>query len=366
MSLQQLLDDGIRNRRTPCAVLSVCRSSGPLLRLVSGHYLYTESPAVQEDSLFDMASVTKVVVTTSLAMQLHEAGLLDLDAPVSTYLPEFLEVPQDSPFADDRRRVTIRHLLAHCSGLPPFIPYYNIGDTAPQSADDRRRLLAAVPLQNPPGQCTVYSDISMILMGEILSALDGRSLAVMAQERLFGPLGMADSGFNPPPEKRPRCVPTECRLVGGTHSGEPWQGIVHDENARWLGGVAGHAGLFSTAPDLERFARMLLNGGELDGVRFFRPETLRQFTRRANLVVNSSRCLGWDSPSGESSGGARIHPNSFGHTGFTGISFWINPEDDIAVCLLTNAVHPTRQCKGQGYFPWARRVHTEVYNTLLP
>ncbi|MBP5640184.1 MAG: serine hydrolase, partial [Victivallales bacterium] len=226
--------------------------------------------------------------------------------------------------------------------------------------EQKRQKVIMTPLERKPQEATQYSDIGMMLLGIILERIADRPLNQLFKEEVAIPLGMTETCFKPTPEQYKRCVPTELH-ISDQQPPVPWQGIVHDENARWLGGVAGHAGLFSTAGDLTKFAEMMLHHGN----GFIQEDILSLFTRRANLTPDSSRCLGWDSPTQPgSSGGRLIGPNAFVHTGFTGTSFWIDPDTGIAVILLTNAVHPFRENK-KNYFPWRNDVHTLTTQLLL-
>jgi CubicO group peptidase (beta-lactamase class C family) len=188
----------------------------------------------------------------------------------------------------------------------------------------------------------------------------GVPLDSLVDSLIFDPLGMGSTYYNPPKERAKRIVPTEY----STLYGELIRGYVHDENAHSLGGVAGHAGLFSTASDLAIFSQMMLNGGIYGWKRIFKEETVQLFTSKANVVEGSSRCLGWDSPEGKASGGVYLSDSSFGHTGYTGTSLWIDPENDMFVILLTNAVHPDRLWKDPKYFDWRQRIHSEVYEAV--
>ncbi|MGI5925245.1 MAG: serine hydrolase domain-containing protein [Lentisphaeria bacterium] len=353
-SLQQLLDDAVANRIVPCAILSVLSCSGPARRYLAGRHRYDRGPALQEQDLFDLASLTKVVATTAVVMRLVEDGRIELDAPLARYLPDFAAAqPEQRAW---RTALSIRQLLAHCGGLPAGYPFHS-RHAQVSNPSERRALLLAVPMTTAPGSAALYSDLGPMLLAELISAVSGKDLATAAQDMVFTPLGMTSACFNPPAERRSHCVPTELIVAADSDAGEAWQGVVHDENARWYGGVAGHAGLFAAAADLERFARMLLN----DGAPLYDPATVRLFTRPAGLIPGSSRCLGWDSPSNPCSGGTQLSPRAFGHTGFTGTSFWIDPPKDLAVILLSNAVHPRRNCKERGYFSWRNRVHSAAY-----
>jgi len=233
--------------------------------------------------------------------------------------------------------VTVRHLLTHSAGLVADLPLYD-------STATRAAALAAVDtttLVAPPGTSYTYSDLSAIVLMQAVERVTGKSFDRFLAERVFGPLGMPSTRFLPPPSSRDRIAPTEHDTVFRHR----WlRGEVHDESAARLGGVSGNAGLFSNALDLSRFAAMLLNNGAWDTLQLIRAETVAEFTRRQNIPAGSTRALGWDTPSdsGYSSAGAKLSRRSFGHTGFTGTSMWMDPERDLFIVLLTNRVHPTR------------------------
>ncbi|HEX6627971.1 MAG TPA: serine hydrolase domain-containing protein [Gemmatimonadaceae bacterium] len=283
------------------------------------------SPVVDTNTLYDLASLTKVIATTTLAMILEENGQLDLSRTVVSYLPEF-----NSP---EKAQITVKQLLTHSGGL-------EAGANVFQNARGRDQYLYQInarPLDYTPGTSMVYSDWDMILMQLIMERISGKTLDVLATEKIFRPLGMVDTQFNPPLTLRSRIAPTQ---VDDARGGLLW-GTVHDENAWAMGGVAGHAGLFSSAKDLALFSMMILNGGEgVNGVRIVKPATIARWTARQGK--ESTRALGWDSPEGGSSAGQFFSPWSFGHTGFTGTSIWIDPEKDLFVVVLTNRVNPTR------------------------
>jgi CubicO group peptidase (beta-lactamase class C family) len=310
--------------------------------------------AVSDSTIYDLASLTKVVATTTLAMMLTDDGVLDIDAPVERYLPEWR--------GEDRAGVTVRALLTHEAGLKPFDALH--AELRGRAAYLER--IVAIPLEHPPGSRTLYSDFGPILLGIIIERISGRPLDVLFAERVAGPLGLRETGFNPagppvlpPPGGRPaagaaqvapdplgpagqrlrlaRIAPTEIDTVlrhAHVH------GTVHDENGAALGGVAGHAGLFGSARDLGIFARLMLGRGTIDGRQLIRPETVARFTARQGAA--SSRAIGWDTAEGNSSAGSHASPAAFGHTGFTGTSIWIDPASDRFVVLLTNRVNPTR------------------------
>jgi CubicO group peptidase (beta-lactamase class C family) len=305
-----------------------------------GHLTYdAHARAVSTGTMYDLASVTKVVATTTVVMTLVEQGRLDLDRPVRAYVPAFTGGAKDE--------VRVRQLLTHSGGLQWWAPLYK------ELRGHRAYLerIVTMPLAYPPGTKSVYSDLGLILLGEVIERAAGQKLEDLARTRVFEPLAMKDARFCPPPALRDRIAPTER---------DPWRGRVlvgevHDENAFALGGVAPHAGLFDTAGDLARFAQMMLNGGTLEGHRIVSRATIETFTTRAG-VPHSSRALGWDTPTDEagrrssvpgepgySSAGSLLSPRSFGHTGFTGTSIWMDPDRDLFVILLTNRVYPTRE-----------------------
>lgn len=286
------------------------------------------SPAVSaERTIYDVASLTKVVATTTAVMLLFDEGRLDLDAPVSRYLPDFA--------GGDKDRVTVRQLLLHRSGLPAGRALWRLART-PSAA---RAAVIATPLACAPGSCYVYSDLGADVLGFAVEAVAGEPLDKFVQRRVFDPLGMDDTFFRPADSLSHRIAPTEI----APPRGYPLRGEVHDENAYTLGGVAGHAGLFSTAADLSVFAQMMLNGGEYAGVRIFSDSTVALFTKRlGGSQPGGSRALGWDTADGDGSSGIFLTPRAYGHTGFTGTSMWIDPERQMFVVLLTNRVHAAR------------------------
>jgi beta-N-acetylhexosaminidase len=293
-----------------------------------------KSPRVNVRTMYDVASLTKVIVTTTLVEKLVEGDFhspLQLDAPVERYLPEWARGPQP----EWRHRVTVRHLMTHTSGLPPFKEYWRTS----KGKQDTLKMIFNEPLEAEPGTKMVYSDLGIILMAEIIERLTGRTLDDLAKEYIFSPLGMNDSMYRPPKKLWPLIAPTEFdanfrkRLI---------QGEVHDENAFAIGGVSGHAGLFSTAPDLAAFCQMLLNGGVYAHQRILRRSTIAQFTVPQQLS-GGTRTLGWVVPTEGSSSGHYFSSHSFGHTGFTGTSIWIDPDRELFVVMLTNRVNPTRE-----------------------
>ena len=325
-----VLDKAITDRACPGGVLAVGHK-GELFVHAFGRQTYAANSAkVNETTIYDTASLTKPVVTTTLAAMLSEAGQLDIGAPISRYLPQW----PCGPDHDHRARVTIAHLLTHSSGLPPHKDYF----VKLKGSGEILGAALAEPLAYEPGAQSIYSDIGFILLGAIIERLTGGPLDALAQERIFCPLGMADTMFRPPKSLRPRMAPTE-RISGSRK--RVVHGEVHDENAAAMGGVAGHAGMFSTGPDLAIFCQMLLNGGIYAHRRILRRQTVAQFISAAPLAKNK-RTLGWNMPTEPSSSGRYFSKQSAGHTGFTGTSIWIDPHKELFVVLLTNAnrTHP--------------------------
>jgi len=325
-----ILDAGVRDSAFPGAFAVIGTRDRVLVERAAGHLDWAPSPAPNDSTLWDLASLTKVVALATAMMQLWERGQVDLDAPVQRYLPAFRGPVKD--------RVTVRQLLTHSSGLPAWRPLYLEGPTP----DSILKLIYATPLDTMPGARMVYSDLGAILLGQIVVRLTGQPFDEYVAERIFRPLGMRDTRFRPPRELLGRVAPTE---VDTAWRKRQMRGEVHDENAFALGGVSSHAGLFSTGRDMARFARMLLGGGELDGVRVVTAETLARFTTLQDSTL-SNRALGWEKPNGRNSAGHRLSARAFGHTGFTGTSIWVDPEQDLFIVLLTNRVNPTRARTG--------------------
>jgi beta-glucosidase-like glycosyl hydrolase/CubicO group peptidase (beta-lactamase class C family) len=332
--VQKVVAQAVENGTAPGAVALVARRGKIVLERAFGKMTYEKDAAkVTTDTLYDLASLTKVVVTTTLAMVLHERGLLDLESPVERYVPEFR--------GEGKERVLVKDLLAHSGGLLWWTDLYKKfeGKSREESKRGYLSTIYGLPLDYAPRSKMVYSDLGILLLGEVLERVTGKELEELARTEVLDPLGMSDTMYRPPPSLKSRIAPTE----QDSWRGRLVHGEVHDENAFGLGGVAPHAGLFSTARSLGAFAQMMLNGGAYGGRRLLNPATIALFTRRANLVEGSSRALGWDTPSQPSSAGALFSPSSYGHTGFTGTSLWIDPERELFAILLTNRVHPTRE-----------------------
>lgn len=315
----------IASNKCPGGVLWVERNGTAYHKAFGKRALVPTREPMTENTIFDAASLTKVVAGTPAIMLLIERGQVKVNAPVQTYIPEFT--------GDDRSFVTVRQLLTHTSGLPPDIET----KTDWRGQDEAVKKACAIKLQSKPGTALKYSDINFFLLGEIVQRVSKTPLEVFVKRELYAPLKMTDTGFLPPKAKLSRVAPTE------VVSGVPWRGVVHDPTARHMGGVAGHAGLFTTASDLARYARMLVNLGELDGVRIFKPATVRLMTSvQTPPEISARRGLGWDIDSSFSGPRGEIFPiGSYGHTGWTGGSLWIDPFSKTFVIFLSNRNHPT-------------------------
>jgi len=323
-SVERIVTRGIDAGGYPGASVVVGRRGAVVLQRGFGRLSWSaESNSVSPDtSIYDVASLTKVVGTTAAIMALYDDGKIKLDAPVTRYLPQFTGGLNDM--------ATVSDLLTHRSGLPAARNLWR-GTTSPGAA---RALVLSTRVRDIPGRKYEYSDLGADLLGFIVEAVSEQPLDVFLHNRVFGPLRMTNTFFQPADSLRYRIAPTE--LI--SPRGYPIHGQVHDENAYALGGVAGHAGLFSTASDLAVFAQMLLNGGTHDGTRIFADSTVTLFTRRAA----GHRALGWDTADGDYGSGKYLTPRAYGHTGFTGTSMWIDPDRKMFVILLTNRVHAAR------------------------
>ena len=320
-TIDHIVARGVRAGGYPGAAVVVGRKGAEVWVKGFGRIAYGKSAPVVNplETIYDLASLTKVVGTTTAVMLLFDEGRIDLDSPVHEYLPEFTGGEKDL--------VTVRELLEHRSGLPADRDIWRMART-PAAA---RAAVLEVPIICHPGDCYVYSDLGAIVLGMIVERVTGLGLDVYLHERVFAPLGMTHTFFRPPDSLRKRIAPTSLSAEGG----QMVRGVVHDENAWALGGVAGHSGLFSTATDLAVFSQMLLNGGVYEGVRIVSDSTVRLFTTRAA----GSRALGWAMADGQWGSGRYLSDGSFGHVGFTGTSIWIDPTRELFVILLTNRVY---------------------------
>lgn len=318
------METAISSRAFPGASLAIIREGKLIALKAFGRFTYEpDSPAVIPETIYDLASVTKAVATTTMAMILYERGELDLEVPVRNVVPEFAT---DDPRRDE---VTIHMLLAHSSGLPAYEKLFLHARTR----DELLRAALETPLVAEPGSKAQYSDIGFIILGEALVRIADHQFEYFCQHQIFGPLGMARTTFRPPSAWRSTIPPT---VDDQTFRRRVIQGEVNDENAFVLGGVAGHAGAFATASDVATFAHAMLSGGR----PILRPETVALFVRRESNPPGTSRALGWDTPSQPSQAGRFFSDRSFGHLGYTGTSLWIDPEKQLSVTLLTNRTWP--------------------------
>ncbi len=365
-----LLQNAITVRAFPACSLAITLRGELIAHHALGRFTYDPaSPPVATDSIFDLASVTKTVAATTMAMILYERGLLDLEAPVTAIVPEFAG---DDP---RRRDVTLRMLLAHASGLPAYEKLF-------LRAKTRDALLTAAFTTNltaDPGTRAEYSDIGFIILGVALERLADEPLDTFCQREIFGPLGMSHTTFNPPRTWKDKIIPTvdECGIgecgagaparepliasakpASGAFRGRIIQGEVQDENASVLGGIAGHAGLFAPCEDVAVFAHALLNGGR----PILRADTIELFTRRESSPQGTSHALGWDTPSSPSQSGKYFGPRSCGHLGYTGTSLWIDPDRQLSMTLLTNRTFP--DCQNQAIKQVRPAFHDAVIEAL--
>jgi CubicO group peptidase (beta-lactamase class C family) len=320
-SIDRIVKRGVNAGGYPGAAVVVGRKGAMVWQKGFGKVSWgSKAPPVKPaETIYDLASLTKVVGTTTAIMLLYDEGRIELDKPVREYLPEFSGGDKDS--------VTIRELLEHRSGLPADRDIWKMA----HNPIEARAVVMDVSLACHPGDCYVYSDLGAIVLGLVVERVTGQGLDVYLHERVFAPLGMTRTFFRPPDSLRKKVAPTSLTADGGYMV----RGVVHDENAWALGGVAGHAGLFSTASDLAVFSQMLLNGGVYDGVRIVSDSAVRLFTTRAA----GSRALGWAMADGQWGSGRYLSDGSFGHVGFTGTSIWIDPSREMFVILLTNRVY---------------------------
>jgi len=361
-----ILQEAIAQKAFPAASFAVTHRSRLVARKALGTFTYEETKTgappfsrslreggdfdsrVTPSTLFDLASLTKVVATTPTAMLLYERGLLDLDAPVSAIVPEFTSDNEKDP---RRQEVTLRMLLAHSSGLPAYAKLF-------LKARTRAELLEAavtMPLAANPATRTAYSDIGFIILGIALERIADESLDRFCQREIFAPLAMTNTTFNPPAEIRAKIPPT---ANDQTFRQRIIQGEVQDENASVMGGIAPQAGLFSTAEDLAKFAQAMLNQGR----PILRSETVALFTRRELAPAATSRALGWDTPSSPSQSGKYFSPLSYGHLGYTGTSLWIDPSRQLSITLLTNRTWP--DCSNQSIKQVRPKFHDAVIEAL--
>jgi len=328
--VDEIIQSAIKDSSFPGAVVLISKNGNIIYEKAFGHFTYDDtSAAVSINTIYDIASLTKVIATTTAAMIGYDRNLFSLDDPVAKYIPEFSQ--------NGKEKVTIKNLLLHNSGLPAFKPFYKNYS----SADEVIKDIYKTPLSYEPGSKTVYSDLGFITLAKLIEKVTGKRFDAFCKEEIFKPLQMNSTYFNPHDPLKYKIAPTEYdnywrnKLVWGK---------VHDETASLLGGVAGHAGLFSTAEDMSKLLQLLLDGGTFNGHQIIRPETVKLFTTKYS--DKSTRALGWDTKSEEnSSAGNLFDITSFGHTGFTGTSVWVDPTRNLFIVFLTNRVYPTRENK---------------------
>jgi len=342
-----VMEDAIAARAFPSASLAVTLQGRLVALKAFGRLTYEpDSPLVGPETIYDLASLTKAVATTTMAMILYERGELDLEIPVRNVVPEFAT---DDPRRDE---VTFHMLLAHSSGLPAYEKLF----LRARTRDELLRAAFEMPLVAEPGAHAEYSDIGFIILGEALARIADQPLDHFCQHAVFGPLGMPRTTFRPPPAWRSTIPPT---VDDQSFRNRVVQGEVHDENASVLGGVAGHAGAFATAADVATFAHAVLCGGR----PILRPDTVALFTRRESAPEGTSRALGWDTPSAPSQSGNHFSAASFGHLGYTGTSLWIDPEKQLSITLLTNRTWPDNQ--NQAIKQVRPRIHDAIVEVLM-
>ena len=320
-TIERVVERAVASRGFPGAAVLVGRRGAAVWEAGYGRLAWDprSAPVRPESTIYDLASLTKVVATTTAAMILYDEGKLKLDAPVSRYIPSFR--------GGGRGQITVRQLLMHRGGLPAGRGL----SRNRHSAAYNRRLVLTTPLEYEPGTRTVYSDAGFEILGFVIESITHEKLDAYVKRRVFRPLGMTSTGYRPALALRRRVAPTEA----GRDGDEPLRGVVHDGEAAALGGVSGHAGLFSTAADLGIFAQMMANGGVYDGVRIVRDSTVALFTRPGA----GWRGLGWETCAGGGCCGHLMGPRAFGHTGFTGTSIWIDPDRGTYVIVLANWAH---------------------------
>jgi CubicO group peptidase (beta-lactamase class C family) len=332
-NVDEVVETAINDSAFPGAVLLISDNGKIIYQKAFGHYTYDKnSPLMKINTIFDLASVSKVISTTTCTMICFDRGLFKLDDKVSKYIPEFAQ--------NGKKDVTIRNLLVHDSGLRPDIISYKAYANSENPEQDILNEIYSDTLIYPTGTKMVYSDLNMITMAKIIEKITGKTLDQFAHDEIFKPLGMNHTMYNPPASLKDSIAPTE---TDNYFRNRQLQGEVHDETSFLMGGVAGHAGLFSNVNDLAKFLQMVLNKGSYKGKKIINPETVELFIKQQSEL--SSRALGWDTKSqnGYSSAGKFFSPLSYGHTGYTGTSVWTDPTKNLFVVLLTNRVYPTRK-----------------------
>lgn len=328
---EQVINKGIQDRVFPGAVVLIWKDGQIIYQNSFGKLTYEESSSlVKLNTIYDLASLTKVIATTTATMMCIDRGLLSLDDEVVKFIPEFGNY--------DKEKITIKNLLLHNSGLPAWKKFYGRNLSYSEVLFE----IFNSPLEYKTSEKTIYSDLGIIILGKIIEKVTGKALDIFCNDEIFKPLKMNSTFFNPPDSLKKMCAPTE---KDNYWRMKTLQGEVHDETSAMLTGVAGHAGLFSTVEDISKLMAMLMSKGTLNGKEYIKSSTIELFTKR--FSNSSTRALGWDTKSDSgSSAGNYFSRNSFGHTGFTGTSIWADPDKNLFVIFLTNRVHPTRDNSG--------------------
>jgi len=354
-----IIENAVTAHDFPSAVLVVGDSNDVIYQNSYGRLTYEDdAKPTTISTIYDLASVTKVIATTSAIMRLYDQGKIDLDAPVAKYIPQFA--------VNDKGDITVRNLLLHNSGLPAWTPFYQLYTTA----DEVRNAIYSCAKEYPTGTKTIYSDYNAVILGDLVKVISNVPLNLYCKEYIFLPLGMTDTGYLLPIPLDYRIAPTEYDTYWRN---ELLKGYVHDETAAMLGGVSGNAGLFSTGPDLYKFMKMMLKDGryiderkmpaKTSESRLFEPQTVELFTAKATgLGYDNSRALGWDTKPEATKYpppcGNKFSQNSFGHTGYTGTSVWCDRDKNLIIILLTNRIYPKRGNEE------IRNVRPEVYDKV--
>jgi CubicO group peptidase (beta-lactamase class C family) len=345
--VDRVINKAIEDEAFPGAVVLIWKDGKTIFEKVYGNFTYDlTSPKVNTNTVYDLASLTKVVATTTAAMICYDKKLISLDDKVVKYIPEF--------GFKGKKNITIKNLLIHNSGLPAWIKFYG----RDLKYDDVIKEIYSSQLEYKTGEKTVYSDLGIITLGKIIEKVSGKTLDVFCKDEIFIPLKMESTFFNPDDSIKKLCAPTE---IDNYWRMKTLQGEVHDETSAMLNGVAGHAGLFSTAEDIAKLISVLINKGKVDQKTFIKQSTIELFTKRTSK--ESTRAIGWDTKSDSgSSAGKYFSKNSFGHTGYTGTSTWTDPDRNLFVVFLTNRVYPTREnTKIQKIRP---RLHDAIIENL--
>jgi CubicO group peptidase (beta-lactamase class C family) len=347
LQIDEIIQSAIKDSAFPGSVVLVSKEGKVIYEKAFGHLTYDDtSAAVTKNTIYDIASLTKVIASTTAVMICYDKNLFSLDDPVAKYITEFSQ--------NGKEKVTIKNLLLHNSGLPAFKRFYNNYSSADEIIND----IYKMPLSYETESKTVYSDLGFITLQKIIEQVTGKEFDVFCKEEIFIPLQMNSTFFNPPDSLQYKIAPTE--YDNSWRNKLVW-GKVHDETSVLLNGVAGHAGLFSTAQDISNLLILLLNDGAFDGNQIIKSATVKLFTTRYS--DKSTRALGWDTKSGEgSSAGELFDTTSFGHTGFTGTSVWVDPTKDLFVVFLTNRIYPTR--KNKKLYKVRPALHDAIINAL--